>query len=169
MNYGPAELSAIQSYHADTIRFQISQPALDPNSSLYDPQYLTDVVSAIKTARTNGFVVMVMMQDEVITGDTGQDPLPTMETQNDWDLFTNAFGPDRGVIFELYNEPALTASAANWQLWLNGGSFMRQSYLGMQTLVNHIRSNGAQNVLVADGLGVEVADPSDPSGMSTEA
>lgn len=169
MTYGTDELTAIKNYHADTIRFQISQPALDPNSNLYDPQYLNDVASAIKTARAHGFVVMVMMQDEMITGDTGEDPLPSMETQSGWDLFTSAFGSDRGVVFELYNEPSLTASAANWQLWLNGGQVKGQSYLGMQTLVNHIRANGATNVLVADGLGVVVTDPSNPKQTITEA
>jgi endoglucanase len=169
LSYGPAELVDIHAYHADTIRFQISQPALDPNSALYDPQYFNDVVSAIKAARSDGFVVLIMMQDETITGDTAEGSLPTLETQNDWDLFTTAFGSDRGVIFELYNEPSLTASAANWQLWLNGGEFKVQSYLGMQTLANHIRGNGAQNVFVVDGLGVEAFDPSNTSEPVSEA
>ena len=162
-NYGAAELTAIKGYDADTIRFQISQSALDPNSSLYDPQYFNDVVSAIKQARDAGFVVMVMMQDEAITGDSGENPLPTLETQSDWDLFTTAFGTDRGVVFELYNEPSLITSTANWQLWLNGGEYQGQSYLGMETLVTHIRGNGAQNVLVVDGLGVKATNPSDPT------
>jgi hypothetical protein len=160
-NYGPAELEAIRAFHADTIRFQISQPALDRNSALYDANYLNDVVSAIKTARRAGFVVMIMMQDETITGDTSQDLLPTVETQSDWDLFTPVFGSDRGVVFELYNEPGLNASAPNWQLWLNGGQMQvqgrTQSFIGMQALINHLRENGAQNVFVLDGLGVEVS------------
>ena len=163
LHYGSDELAAIHAYHADTIRFQVSQPSLDPNSTLYDPQYFNDVVSAIKQARADGFVVLVMMQDEMITGDTAEDPLPSLETQGDWDLFTNAFGSDRGVVFELYNEPSLKASAANWQLWLNGGEYKGQSYLGMQNLVNHIRGKGAENVFVVDGLGVEATDPSNPN------
>jgi hypothetical protein len=109
LNYGLTELAAIRAFHADTIRFQISQPALDPNSPLYDANYFNDVVSAITTARKAGFVVMVMMQDQMITGDSGEAPLPTSETQSDWDLFTSAFGSDRGVVFELYNEPNLLA------------------------------------------------------------
>ena len=163
LNYGSAELAAIHAYHADTIRLQVSQPSLNPNSTLYDPQYFTDVESAIKQARAAGFVVLVMMQDEMITGDSGEDPLPSLETQNDWDLFTSAFGSDRGVIFELYNEPSLTASPAAWLLWLNGGEYQGQTYLGMQTLVNHIRASGAENVLVVDGLGVKATNPSNPN------
>jgi len=155
LNYGSAELTAIHSFHADTIRFQIGQPALDPASPLYDPDYFNDVVSAIKQARQAGFVVMIMMQDEKISGESVQYPLPIAETQRDWDLFTTAFGSDRGVVFELYNEPSLTPSTANWQLWLNGGmvSGQTQPSIGMQPLINHIRANGAQNVFVLDGLG----------------
>ena len=156
MNYGATELAAIHSFHADTIRFQIGQPALDPGSPLYDASYLNDVVNAIKQARQAGFVVMIMMQDEQISGETTPHPLPTAETESDWDLFTKAFGSDRGVIFELYNEPSLSATPANWQLWLNGGLIPNQTEpsIGMQTLINHIRGNGAQNLFVLDGLGL---------------
>ena len=37
-NYGTTELAAIQTFGADTIRFQVSQPALDTTNSsgLYD-------------------------------------------------------------------------------------------------------------------------------------
>jgi hypothetical protein len=62
-----------------------------------------------------------MMQDEKITGDAAQAPLPTEATARDWDLLAPLFGSDRGVVFELYNEPNLLGSAASWQLWLNGG------------------------------------------------
>jgi len=143
LNYGAAELAAIHSFHADTIRFQIGQPALDPASPLYDPDYFTDVVNAIKQARQAGFVVMIMIQDEKISGESVQYPLPIAETQRDWDLFTTTFGSDRGVVFELYNEPSLTPSPANWQLWLNGGMVFGQTQpsIGMQPLINHIRAN----------------------------
>jgi hypothetical protein len=165
-NYGPAELEHIRAFRANTIRFVVSQPALDPNSGgdvnscpLYDPNYLHDVVEAIQTARRAGFVVMIMMQDEDETGDLRQAPLPTDETQRDWDLLTSVFGADRGVVFELYNEPDLTASAENWQLWLNGGEINNAGYLGMQTLIDELRGNGARNVFVLDGLATEVQVP----------
>lgn len=153
-NYGPQELAAIQAFHADTIRFQIGQPTLDPASPLYDPNYLSDVVNAIKQARQAGFVVMVMMQDEAISGDPQPHPLPIAETATDWDLFAAQFGNDQGVVFELYNEPNLPETQANWQLWLNGGTVSGQSIpsIGMQSLINRLRASGAQNVFVLDGL-----------------
>jgi hypothetical protein len=155
-SYGRAELEFAHAFHANTLRFQVSQPALDPDSSLYDSTYLNDLVDAIQAARRAGFVVMIMMQDETITGDAAQAPLPTEETRRDWDLLTPVFGSDRGVVFELYNEPNLLASAAHWELWLNGGQLDGMSYLGMQTLIDDIRDNGAQNLVVLDGLAVNV-------------
>jgi endoglucanase len=154
LNYGTPELTAIQGYHADTIRFQIGQPSLDPKSPLYDANYFNDIVAAIKLARQNGFVVMVMMQDEAISGEPNPHPLPIAETQSDWDLFTAQFGSDRGVLFELYNEPKLPNTAANWQFWLNGGLVPNETIpsIGMQQLITHIRSQGSQNVFVLDGL-----------------
>ena len=67
---------------------------------------------------------MIMMQDETITDDSAQAQLPIEETRRDWNLLTESFGGNRGVVFELYNEPNLLASAANRQLWLNGDTLM---------------------------------------------
>ena len=153
-NYGATELAAIHAFGADTIRFQIGQPALDPASPLYDSTYLAQVVGAVQTARQAGFVVMIMMQDEAISGDPHPHPLPTAETQTDWDLLAAQFGSDRGVVFELYNEPNLPDTSTNWQLWLNGGTAPNEATpsIGMQPLITHLRANGAQNVFVLDGL-----------------
>jgi endoglucanase len=158
-SYGWAELEFARAFHANTLRFQVSQPALDPDSPMYDANYLTEVADAIHMARSAGFVVMIMMQDEKLTGDASQAPLPTEQTRRDWQLLTQVFGSDRGVVFELYNEPNLLASPENWQLWLQGGDWNGATYLGMQTLVDDVRSNGAQNLLVLDGLAVNVISP----------
>lgn len=156
-NYGVAELNAIKTFGADTIRFQISQPSLDPNSPLYDAGYLSEVINAVNLARQNDLVVMLMMQDEAISGETDPHPLATAETQGDWDLLNATFGSDRGVLYELYNEPELQADTpANWTLWANGDpnntSTVAPGAVGMQTMINHLRSEGSQNVFVLDGL-----------------
>jgi endoglucanase len=164
--YGPAELEHIRAFHANTIRFVVSQPGLDPGSGddadscpLYSPTYLDELVHAVQTARRAGFVVMLMMQDEQETGDLKKGALPTDETLSDWELLIAVFGGDRGVVFDLYNEPGLLASPSSWKLWLNGGEFDGASYLGMQTLVDHLRRHGSENVFVLDGLATEVPIP----------
>lgn len=153
-NYGTTELAAIAAFDADTIRFQVSQPSLDPASSLYDASYLAQVTSAVELARRNGFVAMIMMQDERIAGETTPHPLPIAETQADWDLLNAVFGSDRGVVYELYNEPQLANTAASWQAWKDGGLLANQTTasVGMQALISHLRAEGSANVFVLDGL-----------------
>ena len=155
--YNVTELNEVTAFGADTIRFQISQPALDPTSTLYDASYLPEVTAAVRLARQSNFVVLLMMQDEAITGETISHPLATAETQSDWDLLNASFANDQGVLYELYNEPHPAATTANWSLWLNGDpsgtSKAAPGAVGMQTMITHLRSTGSLNVFVLDGLG----------------
>lgn len=155
INYGVAELNAIRAFGADMLRFQVSQPGLDPQSKLYDPQYVQTFIDAIKLARQRHFVVIIAMQDEGRSGEPSPHPLPIAATVRDWDLLNGVFGTDRGVLFELYNEPQLLKSAANWQLWAQGDSSATgpTASIGMQPLITHLRAAGSQNVLLLDGLG----------------
>jgi hypothetical protein len=64
------------------------------------------------------------------------------------------------VIFDLFNEPYPEKAAANgneaegWQCWLHGGQCTGISYpvAGMQSMVDAVRSVGANNVLMLGGL-----------------
>ena len=69
-HYSTAELSAVKAWGADTIRFQISQPGLDPQSSLYDASFLGQIQSAVAYARSIGLNVIVCVQDEAQSGET---------------------------------------------------------------------------------------------------
>lgn len=159
INYGLAELNAAQSFGADTLRFQVSQPSLDPQGPKYDPAYVTELLAAIKLARQNGFVVMIMMQDEPFSGELHQHPLAMQETVRDWDYLTSQFGTDRGVLFELYNEPNLpdkltVPTPADWTLWAKGDSTVMgpDASVGMQAMIDRLRGEGSLNILILDGL-----------------
>ncbi len=152
VNYGAAELASAHGYGADTLRFLISQPGLDPQSTLYDPGYLPQIEAAIALARSSGFIVEIAIQDESPSGDPIAHSLATDATVRDWDQLAPVYANDRGVLFELFNEPALPQSAANWQLWLNGGPVDTYTTVGMQAMIARIRSQNAQNVIVLDGL-----------------
>ena len=154
-NYGPAEFRAIRAFGADTLRIQVSQPSLDPQSKLFDATYALSVLAAIEAARDAGFAVVIMMQDEPISGEPHTQPLATDETVRDWDILNQVFGQDRGVMFELYNEPQLTdVDQANWTLWAKGGAIpgTHVPAVGMQTMIDRLRAEGARNVFVLDGL-----------------
>ena len=156
-NYGVPELNAARAFGANTLRFQVSQPSLDPRSPRYDQTYVDELVAAMKQARQNGFVVMIMMQDEPFSGEPHPHPLATEETVRDWDYLNTQFGNDRGVLFELYNEPQIRANATNWELWANGdethSSTVAPGAVGMQTMIDRLRNEGCENVLILDGLG----------------
>ena len=157
LNYGLPELRAARAFGADTLRFQVSQPSLDPESPLYDQAYVAQVVAAMKFARQQGFVVMIMMQDEPFSGETTYHPLAIKETVRDWDFLTTQFGKDPGVLFELYNEPGLVhPTAVNWALWADGDttrtSRVAPGAVGMQTMINRLRRQGCINVFILDGL-----------------
>lgn len=157
INYGLAELNAAKAFGADVLRFQVSQPSLDPqnltsqNVNLYDSVYVRQTITAIKTARQNNFVVLISMQDEERSGEPTPHLMPIAETLRNWEMLTTVFGKDRGVMFELYNEPQLTTSPANWQTWAQGDASL--GFVGMQTMVNDLRAKGSQNVFLLDGLG----------------
>src|SRR5262249_5237936 len=69
---------------------------------------------------------------------------------------TKIYGNDPQIVYDLFNEPqignkkALTGPQV-WQIWQHGGTFRGQTYIGMQELVNDVRSFGAKNLLWIEG------------------
>jgi hypothetical protein len=56
------------------------------------------------------------------------------------------------VLFELYNEP----HDIPWQVWLHGGTVggvASYQAVGMQDLYDAVRATGANNVVIAGGIG----------------
>jgi len=128
------------------MRFQASQPFLDPQSPQYQASYLDRIKSMVSAAQSSGFVVVLSMQDQSLAcGDATA--LPTSETTRAWKRLAAPFLTNPGVIFELYNEPANRATTAGWTQWKSGGG----GFVGHQQLVNTLRNMGAKNVLFADG------------------
>ncbi|WP_353073618.1 cellulase family glycosylhydrolase [Tunturiibacter gelidoferens] len=141
----PAEFAAIKSVlGGSVIRFQISQAALDPHSSIYDRAYLTELTGAIKQARAAGFVVICSMSWGDSGGLQNMAGMPDDGTTRAWQSLAPGFVHDPGVMFELFNEPKLDWNkAGSHQIWAQD----------MQALIDEVRSLGATNILLLDGLG----------------
>ncbi|OAF17257.1 hypothetical protein AXW67_10745 [Bradyrhizobium neotropicale] len=142
--WGPTEIEAIKSvFGAQTIRLTISQPGLDPQSTIYSSTYRDEVLNAIRQARASGFVVIPNMDSQ---GENGVPNLPCMpndSTKRAWKTIAPSVINDPGVMFELFNEPC----RANWDQ-------ARKEWAGeMQGLVDMFRGMGARNILLLDGLG----------------
>jgi hypothetical protein len=77
-----------------------------------------------------------------------------------WKSAARAFGGNDAVIFDLFNEPYPeqanhNVKSAGWRCWLHGGRAcpgISYKVAGMQTLVNAVRSTGANNVIMLGGL-----------------
>lgn len=155
-HFGQAEMDAARAWNADTLRFQVSERGLgDPTLVPADrAAYVATVVAAVTRARTNGFTVIVSMQDQG-NGCGSVHPLPTQETVDAWSALAPALLGDPYVMFELYNEPQNYADAAGWAQWQSGGSTpdtnLGDVAVGHQALVDHLRALGSTNVLIADG------------------
>jgi len=163
--FNAAELATLAgTWHANTVRFQVSQRALsDPDPALVT-QYLATVAQAVGFARAAGLVVILSMQDQPLSCGPGHD-FPSAETQSAWDALAPVYSGAPDVMYELFNEPhdvntvkpppLLPLSAASWAQWLNGGSAPdpdRGGTVGHQQLLQHVRGLGVRNVILADGL-----------------
>lgn len=142
-NWNAKERDAIkQVFGADTIRFAVSQPGLDPQSPIYDPAYLDELLAAFKEAREAGFVIIPSMDAQ---GENGIEGLPCMP--NDSTLRTSKklappLASDPGVMFELFDEPCKTMKPEDKAEWTTD----------TQAVLNAVRATGAKNILLIDGL-----------------
>jgi len=136
------ELSSLQTWGADTVRFQIGQPELDPQSSLYTAAFVAQVQAAVTQARTLGLNVILSVQDAASTGETAPTSLPNAGTTRAWTTLLTVANGDQGILFEMFSEPPLSSTPTNWTSWQTA----------FQALVTAIRGAGAKNVLLIDGL-----------------
>ena len=142
-HYGPGAYQQMRSKGIDSVRIQVSQPGLDPQSALFSPAFREQVIGAVRAARAAQLVVLISVQDEEQSGEAqGVAELPNAATGRVWESLAPVFSLDRGVLYELLNEPNLPPNSRNWQLWRDA----------MNTMIEIVRRSGAHNVVVADGL-----------------
>jgi endoglucanase len=141
-HYDAAELSALAAWGADTVRFQVSLPGTDPQNALYTQAFVDQVRDAVRDARARGLNVIVSIQDEAQSGESTPAQLPNQATLRVWGVLAPLFNDDRGVLYEIMNEPQPKVSAASWVSWRDA----------MNRAIAAIRSTGSRNVVVADGL-----------------
>src|SRR5690242_4335236 len=103
-NFTSTELAtAMSSWNANTLRFQVSQPVLaGPDGAAYAQR----IQAGADMALAAGFVVIVSMQDQSLACGPAE-PLPSQETEDAWATLigNTTLGGDPTVMFELFNEP----------------------------------------------------------------
>eukprot|EP00026_Physarum_polycephalum_P005915 Phypoly_transcript_05954.p1 GENE.Phypoly_transcript_05954~~Phypoly_transcript_05954.p1 ORF type:complete len:606 (+),score=104.94 Phypoly_transcript_05954:266-1819(+) len=86
----------------------------------------------------------------------GQQQMADSNSVTFWDQVSTKYKNDPMILFELYNEP----HDVSWDALINGGG----NFVGMQTMYNKIRGNGANNVVIVGGLNYAF----DLSGVANE-
>ncbi len=131
--------------------------------------YIQALQSIVSQANQAGLYVVLSMHEELSSGlpPSQKEPsgwaMPTPFAVNYWQAIAAAFKNNPMVMFDLYNEPhvnktALTIVESDWQFWLNGGTITyttpigkvkTYTVVGMQTLVNAVRGQGANQIIIA--------------------
>jgi len=144
----------IRDWGSNIVRIPLNPAYWVKTAAHYDPGYPTQVDSAIARAHSQGLDVVIDMH----FSDRG-DPankayrLERMADANHgiafWTEVAERYKNDGRVLFELYNEP----HDISWDTWLNGGpSGDGYQTAGYQQLYNAVRSTGAQNLVIVNGL-----------------
>lgn len=142
--WASTEIQAVKTvFGATVVRFNISQPALDPQSQIYDPKYEDELLTTFAQARKAGLVVVVSMDAQAENGLPNLPCMPNDSTVRAWKRLAPSLPKDGGIMLELFNEPC----RANW---VEGRKEWAKE---MQQLIDTLREMGAKNVLLVDGLG----------------
>src|SRR3990167_7076426 len=155
--------SVLPQWGANTIRLNLGQALLDPQSPYYDSAYVQMVADSVKRARDRGYIVIVSpfagRNDRAgvyLNSHNPDTPLDSASTLRANETLAGLFKNDRGVIFETLNEPYWTHNATGWGYWLNGGTNVGPNgwnFVGVNTVISAVRATGARNVIIAQGIG----------------
>lgn len=169
-----ASVTAIKKWGVNAVRVPLNEACWNGESYVkpsYRGTYYQKAVEAyVRLLNRNGLVAILDLHwsDGAYTGPASacpsaqavcQKPMPdAAQAIPFWRSVAQAFSGNNAVIFDLFNEPYPERAAGDetdgWNCWLNGGTCKGISYqvAGMQSLVNAIRSIGAENVIMLGGL-----------------
>jgi hypothetical protein len=156
---------AMTNWNANTVRFNLNQSALDPSSKdAFDPDYIDEIAKVTRMARDRGLVVILApfsgrnegAPDKLVTS-FPKYPMPTSDTMGAVDVLARRFGDDPGVVIDLFNEPF-----GNWKTYLDGGmgsgEWQGVKFVGVNDLLDRMRSRNAKNVAIVQGLSADWSD-----------
>ena len=107
-------------------------------------------------ARGLGLSVILSLQAEPPAGEPTRCPLPDAGAARAWNVLAPMFSGDGGVMFELYNEPGVAAVLGGWIQFGGRGERMYPGgscqAVGMQALIDDIRTEAPDNVIIVPGL-----------------
>ncbi len=161
----------VNNWHMNTVRIATSDYIWQKWPYGGPAAYMQTLQSIVAQANQAGLYVVLSMHEELSSGlpSSLKEPsgwaMPTPLAVNYWQAVASAFKNNPMVMFDLYNEPrvngkvATSMSEPDWTFWMNGGTITYTTpigttkyytVVGMQTLVNTIRSQGANQIIIAE-------------------
>ena len=156
--------AAIRDWKVNIIRLPLSQDrwfGKAPEQNGDPAAYRALVDKAVQACASQNCYIMLDLHwsDAGVWGkQIGQHVMPDTNSLAFWKDFAPIYKNNPAVLFDLYNEP----HDITWDVWQNGGkvteSDRQRGYtntydaIGMQPLLDAVRSVGAKNVIVAGGL-----------------
>ncbi len=157
---------AIEEWRANLIRLPLSQDrwfGRAGGQSDGGARYRQIVAEAVQAASTRGGYVLLDLHWSN-AGEWGQHiaqhKMPDEHSLTFWKAVAETYANHPAVLFDLYNEPR----DVSWDVWKHGGQVteklkskgqetqVRYQSPGLQRLVETVRSAGARNLIVANGL-----------------
>ena len=155
---------AIRDWHVNIIRLPLAQDrwfGAAPEQKDHGVAYRALAEKVVDTIASQGCYVLVDLHwnDANLWGQSiGQHVMPDMNSVTFWRDAARTFRNNPAVLFDLYNEP----HDISWDIWKNGGMVQDRGPTvrkptayqtpGMQKLLDTVRAQGANNVVVAGGL-----------------
>jgi len=158
--------AAIRDWHANIIRLPLAQdrwfgkaPEQNDHGILY--RALVDRIVAACASQGCYVILDLHWSDCGVWGaDIGQHSMPDTNSVLFWQDAAARYRNHPAVLFDLYNEPR----DVSWEVWLHGGLITERpagrretqpktfQAVGMQPLLDAVRSVGAKNVVLVGGL-----------------
>ncbi|HXI69651.1 MAG TPA: cellulase family glycosylhydrolase [Verrucomicrobiae bacterium] len=159
--------TAIHDWQVNVIRLPLTQDrwfGKAPEQSDGGKAYRELVQQIVNTCSTNKCYLILDLHWSDCNEwgkNIGQHSMPDLNSVAFWKDFAPVYANHPAVLFDLYNEP----HDVSWDVWLHGGMITDKpntrraaqnprtyEAVGMQRLLDTVRSTGANNVVVAGGL-----------------
>ncbi len=160
---------AVQVWHANCIRFPFNQDywfgCSNSNGTPNQTAYRAMIQAVINYCSNNNVYLDLDLhwsgQASTASAPCGsgwgaslsQQPMPDMNAVTLWSSVAATYANNPAVLFDVYNEPYPTT----WALLKSGGTVPGTSgnftTPGLQTIVNAVRTAGANNICIVGGLG----------------
>ncbi len=156
-------VKAMAAWHIDAVRVPLNEDCWlginGVSAQVGGTAYQKAIKGYVHTLQSHGLIVILDLHWAAPGSHLASGQWPMADADHApafWASVAKTFKSNHGLIFDLFNEPYITS----WPCWLQGcstsyddsGTTVTYQTAGMQSLVDAVRSTGANQVLMLGGL-----------------